>query len=106
MVLIAKFRLKLRTLGKTTRPFRYNVNHIPFDYTVEASNRFKGLDLVGKSAERCMDRSSQHSTGGSDQNHSKEKEIQEVKVKVSQSCLTLCEPMDYNSPMEFSRPEY
>ena len=42
----------MKKVGKTSRPFRYNVNHIPYDYTVEASNRFKGLDLVDKSAER------------------------------------------------------
>ena len=44
--LMAKFRLKLKKAGKTTRPFRYNLNQIPYDYTVEATNRFKGLDLI------------------------------------------------------------
>ena len=43
--LIAKFRLKLKKVGKTTRPFRYDLNQIPYDYTVEVTNRFKGLDL-------------------------------------------------------------
>ena len=43
-MLIAKFILKLKKVGKTTRPFRYDVNHIPYDYTVEVRNRFKGLD--------------------------------------------------------------
>ena len=43
---IAKFRLKLKKVGKTTRPFRYDLNHIPNDYTVEVRNRFKGLDLM------------------------------------------------------------
>ena len=43
--LIAKFRLKLKK-GKTTRPFRYDLNQIPYDYTVEVRNRFKGLDLI------------------------------------------------------------
>ena len=43
---IAKFRLKLRKVGKTTRPFRYDLNQIPYDYTVEVRNRFKGLDLI------------------------------------------------------------
>ena len=52
MVLIAKFRLKLRTLGKTTRPFRYDLNQIPYDYTVEVTNRFRGLDLVDKVPEK------------------------------------------------------
>ena len=45
-LLIAEFRLKLKTVGKTTRPFRYDLNHIPSDYTVEVANRFKGLDLI------------------------------------------------------------
>ena len=44
--LIAKFRLKLKKVGKTTRPFRYGLNQIPYDYTVEVRNRFKGLDLM------------------------------------------------------------
>ena len=42
-LLIAKFRLKLKKVGKTTRPFRYDQNQIPYDYTVEVRNRFKGL---------------------------------------------------------------
>ena len=41
-LLIAKFRLKLKNVGKTTRPFRYDLNQIPYDYTVEVRNRFKG----------------------------------------------------------------
>ena len=45
-LLIAKFRLKLKKVGKTTRPFRYDLNKIPYDYTVEVRNRFKGLDLI------------------------------------------------------------
>ena len=43
---IAKFRLKLKTVGKTTRPFRYDLNQIPCNYTVEVTNRFKVLDLI------------------------------------------------------------
>ena len=45
-LLIAKFRLKLKKTGKTTRPFRYDLNQIPYDYTVKVMNRFKGLDLI------------------------------------------------------------
>ena len=45
-LLIAKFRLKLKKVGKTTRPFRYDLNQIPYDYTVDMRNRFKGLDLI------------------------------------------------------------
>ena len=44
-LLIAKFRLKLKKVGKTTRPFRYDLNHTPYDYAVEVTNRFKGLEL-------------------------------------------------------------
>ena len=46
--LIAKFRLKLKKVGKTTRPFRYDLNQIPYDYIVEVTNRLKGLDLIGR----------------------------------------------------------
>ena len=46
--LIAKFRLKLKKVGKNTRQFRYDLNQIPYNYTVEATNRFKGLDLIDK----------------------------------------------------------
>ena len=45
-LLIAKFRLKLKKEGKTTRLFRYDLNKIPYDYTVEVTNRFKGLDFI------------------------------------------------------------
>ena len=45
-LLIAKFRLKLKKVGKTTRPFRYDLNQIPNDYTVEVRNRWKGFDLI------------------------------------------------------------
>ena len=45
-LLIAKFRLKLKKVRKTTRPFRYDLNQIPYDYTVEVRNRFKGLYLL------------------------------------------------------------
>ena len=47
-LLIAKFRLKLKKVWKTTRPFRYNLNQICYDYTVEVTNRFKGLDLIDR----------------------------------------------------------
>ena len=45
-LLIAKFRFKLKKVGKTIRPFRYDLNQIPYDYTVKVRNRFKGLDLI------------------------------------------------------------
>ena len=47
-LLIAKFRLKLQKVGKTTTAFRYNLNQIPYDYTGEVRNRFKGLDLIDR----------------------------------------------------------
>ena len=50
-LLIAKFRLKLKKVGKTTRPFRYDLNQIPYDYTVEVRNRFKELDLIERVSE-------------------------------------------------------
>ena len=63
-VLIAKFRLKLKKVGKTTRSFMYDLNQIPYDYTVEATNRFKGLDLI-----QCLKNYGQrflNCTGGSE----------------------------------------
>ena len=47
-LVIAKFRRKLKKAGKTTRSFRYDLNQIPYDYTVEVRNRFKGLDLIDR----------------------------------------------------------
>ena len=47
-LLITKFRLKLKKVGKTARPFKYDLNQIPYDYTLEVRNRFKGLDLIDR----------------------------------------------------------
>ena len=47
-LLIAKSRLKLKKVGKTTRPFRYDINQITYDYTVKVINRFKGSDLIDR----------------------------------------------------------
>ena len=47
-LLISKFRLKLKKVGKTTRPFRYDLNQIPYNYTVEVTNRFKGFSLIDR----------------------------------------------------------
>ena len=47
-LLIAKFRFKLKKVGKTTRPFRYDLNQIPYGYTVEVRNKFKGLDRIDR----------------------------------------------------------
>ena len=51
-LLMAKFVLKLKKVGKTTRPFRYDLNQIPYDYTVEVTNRFKALDLIDRVPEK------------------------------------------------------
>ena len=51
-LLIAKLRLKLKKAEKTTRPFRYNLNHFPYDYTVEVRSRFKGLALIDRVPEK------------------------------------------------------
>jgi len=50
-LLIAKFRLKLKKVGKTTRPLRYDLNQIPYDYSVEMTSRFKGSDLIDRAPE-------------------------------------------------------
>ena len=47
-IMISKFRLKLKKVGKATRPFRYDLNQIPYDYRVEVRNRYKGLDLIDR----------------------------------------------------------
>ena len=77
-ILIAKFRLKLKKVGKTTRPFRYDINQIPSDYTVEMRNRFKGLDLIDK----VTDELRRNYTGDRDQDHPQEKEMQKRKMAV------------------------
>ena len=51
-LLIAKFRVELKKVGKTTRPFRYDLNQIPYDYTVEITNRSKGLDLIDRNRQK------------------------------------------------------
>ena len=71
----------MKKIGKTNRPFRYDPNQIPYDYTVEVMNKFKGLVLVD-SAWRTMAGGPQHFTGRGDQNHPKEKGMQEGKVLV------------------------
>ena len=78
LIIVANFRLKLKKVGKTIRPFRYDLNQILYDYTVEVTNRFKGLDLIDRVPEElwtCC-------TGGKDQNHPQEKEMQKGKMAV------------------------
>ena len=79
-LLIAKFRLKLKKVGKTTIPFRYDLNQIPYDYTVEMRNRFKGLDLI-----ECLMNYGQRFVTlyrRYDQDHLQEKEMQKGKMVV------------------------
>ena len=76
-LLIAKFRLKLKKVGKTTKPFRYDLNQIP-SLTVEIIK--SGIRSDRQSAWRTMDGSSWHYTGGNDQDHPKEKEMQKVNM--------------------------
>ena len=79
-ILIAKFRLKWKKVGKTTRQFRYDLNQIPDDYTVEVRNRFKGLDLI----ECRMIYGQRFMTlyRNRDQDHLKVKEMQKSKMAV------------------------
>ena len=75
-LLVAKFRLaKLKKVGKTTRPFRYDLYHIPYDYTVEVRNGFKGLDLIDRVPDELW-------TGDRDQNHPHGKEMQKSKMAI------------------------
>ena len=70
----------MKKVGKTTRPLRYDLKQIPYDYTVEVTNRFKGLDLI-----ECLKnygRRFMNCTGGSDQAHPQEKEMQKGKMAV------------------------
>ena len=67
----------MKKVGKTTRPFRYDLNQIPYDYTVEVKSRLKGLDLIDNVPEELW---TEVCTGGSDQNHPQEKEMQKGKM--------------------------
>ena len=89
-LLIAKFRLKLKKVGETTRPFRYDPNQIPNNYTVEVRNRFKGLDLIDRvpdelSLEVC------DIIQEMDQDHPEEKEMQKSKMAVRGGLTNSCE---------------
>ena len=88
--LIAKFRLKLKKVEKTTRPFRYDLNQIPYVYTVEVRNRFKGLDLIGRvHNELQMEVHTLYRR--QDQDHPQEKEMQKSKMAVWGDLTNSCE---------------
>ena len=90
-LLIAKVRLKLKKAGKTTKPFRYDLNQIPYNYAVELTNRFKGLYLIDKSAWWTMDGDSWHCTGDKEQEHPHGKEMQKSKMAVWGGLTNSCE---------------
>ena len=81
-LLFAKFRLKLKKIRKATKPFRYDLNQIPYNYTVEVTNRFNGLDLTDRVPDELGTEVHDIGTGGSDQDHSQEKEMQNGKMVV------------------------
>ena len=90
-LLIAKFRLKLKKVGKNTRLFWYDLNQIPYDYTVEVTNRFQWIRSDGQSVWRTMDGGSWHRIGGSDQDHPQVKEMQKGKMVVWGGLTDSCE---------------
>ena len=81
-LLITKFRLKLKKVGKTARPFRYDLNQIPYHYTVEVRNRFKGRDLIDRVPDELWNEVC-NITGDRDQDHPHGKEMQ----KKQNGCL-------------------
>ena len=80
-LLIAKIRLKLQKVGKTTRPFRYDLNQILYDYTVEVRNRFKGLFLIDRVPDELWN-GVHDIVQDRDQDHPHGKEMQESKMAV------------------------
>ena len=90
-LLIAKFRLKLKKVGKTTRPFRYDLNQIPYDYTVEVRNRFKGLDLIDRVPDELWMEVRDIVQENRDQDHPHGKEMQKSKMAVWGGLTNSCE---------------
>ena len=91
-LLIAKFRLKLKKVRKTTRPFRYDLNQIPYNYTVEVRNRFKGLDLIDRVPDELW--TEVHDivmTGDRDQDYPHGKKMQKSKMAVWGGLTNSCE---------------
>ena len=85
-LLITKFRLKLKKVGKTNGPFRYDLHQIPYDYTVEVRNRFKGLDLIVRVPDELW--MEDHDR---DQDHPQAKEMQKSKMAVRGGLANSCE---------------
>ena len=88
--LITKFRLKLKKVGKTTRPFRYDPNQIPYDYTVEVRNRFKGLFLIDRVPDELWN-GVHDIVQDRDQDHPHGKEMQKSKMAVWGGLPNSCE---------------
>ena len=80
-MLIAKFRLKLQKLGETFRLFGYDLNQIPYNYTLKVTNRFKGLDLIDRVPEELWTEVC-NIVEDSDENHPQEKEMQKGKMAI------------------------
>ena len=72
----------MKKVGKTTRPFSYDLNQIPYDYTVEVKNRFKGLDLIDRVPDELWTEVPDHCTGDRDQDDPHGKEMQKSKMAV------------------------
>ena len=81
-LLIAKFRVKLKKMEKSTRPFRYDLNQIPYDYTVEVRSRFKGLDLTDRVPDELWTEVHDIVQGDRDLDHPHGKEMQKSKMAV------------------------
>ena len=81
-LLITKFRLKLKKVGKTTRPFRYDLNQIPYDYTVKLRNRLKELGLIDKVPDELWMEVRDIVQEDREQDHPQEKEMQKSKMAV------------------------
>ena len=72
----------MKKVGKTTGPFRYDLNQIPYDYTGEVTGRFKGLDLIDRVPDELWMEVRGHCTGDTNQDHPQEKEMQKCKMVV------------------------
>ena len=90
-LLIAKSRLKLKTVGKTARPFRYDLNQNPYDYTVEVRNRFKGLDLIDRVPDELLNEVHDIVQETGIKNMPMEKKCKKSKMAVSGGLTNSCE---------------
>ena len=89
-LLIAIFRLKLKKVGKTTQPFRYDLNYIPYDYIAEVRNKFKGPDLIDRVSDELWNEV-RDILQDRDQDHPHGKEMQKSKMAVWGGLTNSCE---------------